>query len=102
VISVGAPPTVLNTLKAQVDVVPRPISRTDVIATLNRLKSEGAIVSFRTNFFEKTANAQQIEVTPPADSTLADTLRRVQNALEPLNLDLAVVIRLSARSREAV
>jgi hypothetical protein len=82
--------------------MPRPISRADVIVALNRLKSEGVIVSFKTNFFEKTADTHQIEVTPPLDSTLADTLQVVQDALEPLHLDLAVAVRLYARSREVV
>ena len=70
----------------------RPITRADVIVTMNALQREGVIVSFRTDLFD----AQETGAEPTVTVTVHDrknpdpTLQRVREALAPLGFDLTV------------
>jgi hypothetical protein len=71
-------------------------TRGDVIATLNKLVRDGVIASFRTDLFDKDRSDKPdvaVAVSDPANC--GDTLRQVQQALQPLGMDLIVVVDLS-------
>jgi hypothetical protein len=67
----------------------------DVIATLNRLVGEGVITSFQTQLFDKDRSDKPDVAVAVADLGRCDeVLRQVQEALEPLGMDLIVVVDL--------
>jgi hypothetical protein len=69
--------------------------RGDVIATLNRLVREGVITSFQTQLFDKDRSDKPDVAVAVADLGRCDeVLRQVQEALQPLGMDLSVVVDL--------
>ena len=71
-------------------------TRGDVIATLNKLVRDCVIASFRTDLFDKDRSDKPdvaVAVSDPANC--GDALRQVQQALQPLGMDLIVVVDLS-------
>jgi hypothetical protein len=76
--------------------MPRPASRGDVIAVLNRLVRAGVITSFQTQLFDKDrADKPDIAVAIADPERCAEVLRLVRQALQPLGLDLSVVVDLN-------
>ena len=70
-------------------------NRGDVIAVLNALVRDGVITSFRTSLFDKeTGQEPDIAVGVAAPDRCDDALRQVRQALEPLGVDLKVVVDL--------
>ena len=72
------------------------VTRGDVIAALNGLVGAGVIASYKTRLFDKgeagTEPDVAITVTDPNEAGPA--LQRVRDALEPLGMDLSVVLDL--------
>ena len=71
-------------------------TRGDVIAVLNRLVREGVITSFQTNLFDKDrADKPDIAVAVADLANCGEALRQVREALQPLGLDLIVMVDLN-------
>jgi hypothetical protein len=70
-------------------------SRGDVVATLNGLVREGVITSFKTDLFDKDRSDKPDVAVAVSDLGRCDeVLRQVQEALQPLGMDLSVVVDL--------
>ena len=76
--------------------MPRPASRGDVIAVLNRLVRAGVITSFQTQLFDKDrADKPDVAVAVADPANCGEALRQVREALQPLRLELRVVVDLN-------
>jgi hypothetical protein len=76
-------------------------TRGDVISILNKLMQEGVITSAKARVSAKPTEQPMIEVTVPQEVAVASALHEVRSALEPLGLDLAVVIGLGSSAGES-
>lgn len=84
-----------HTPRAGDEVRAKKSNRGDVIAVLNALVRDGVITSFRTSLFDKeTGQEPDIAVGVAAPDRCDDALRQVRQALEPLGVDLKVVVDL--------
>jgi hypothetical protein len=74
----------------------RQTTRGDVIATLNGLVRDGVIASFRTDLFDKDRSDKPDVAVAVADLGRCDeVLHQVQEALQPLAMDLIVAVDLN-------
>jgi hypothetical protein len=76
------------------------LTRGDVITILDGLMQEGVITSARARVSAKPADRP--EITVPQEIAVAEALREVRSALEPLGLDLLVVVRLGGSAGESL
>ena len=72
----------------------RPTKRGDIIAVLNRLVREGVIASFETDLFDKLhrGTAPTVSVMVPDPKNPEPTLQHVRKALDPLGVDVTVLL----------
>ena len=72
----------------------RPTKRGDIIAVLNRLVREGVIASFETDLFDKfhRGTPPTVSVTVPDPKNPEPTLQHVRKALDPLRIDVTVLL----------
>jgi hypothetical protein len=78
------------------------LTRGDVITILDGLMQEGVITSAKARVSAKPADRPEIEITVPQEIAVAEALREVRSALEPLGLDLLVVVRLGGSAGESL
>lgn len=72
----------------------RPTKRGDIIAVLNGLVREGVIASFETDLFDKfhRGTPPVVSVTVPDPKNPEPTLQHVRKALDPLRIDVTVLL----------